>query len=94
MKENMPDVCFERSMNHNYMILSKQNGIFKEIWFDEDFKKNNLRDVYCTCHAGDRVYAYQNTEHSLGTILFKAENINQMKEITENMGEYYRVIVE
>ena len=61
----------------NYMILSKQTGVFKEIHFDEKFKKNNLLDVYCTANAGEEVFAYQNTTHSLGTILFKADTVEE-----------------
>lgn len=78
----------------NYMILSKKAGVFKEICFDPKFKKNNLLDVYCTAKPGDQVYAYQNTTHSLGTILFKAESIEEMIEITDNIEKYYTVVVD
>lgn len=78
----------------NYMILSKQDGFFKGIWFDKDFKQNNLYDVYCTANPGECVHAYRNTEHSLGTILFRADTVGQMLEITENMEKYYQVVLE
>lgn len=78
----------------NYMILSKQTGIFKELYFDEKFKKNNLLDVYCTAKVGEEVFAYQNTTHSLGTILFKADTVQEMIEITGNIENYYQVVVE
>lgn len=78
----------------NYMILSKETGIFKEVHFDESFKKNNLLDVYCTANAGEKVFAYQNTTHSLGTILFKANTVEEMIEITDNIENFYQVIVE
>lgn len=78
----------------NYMILSKQTGIFKELQFDEDFKRNNLLDVYCTANVGDEVHVYQNTTHSMGTILFKADTVEEMIEITNNIEKYYQVIVE
>lgn len=77
----------------NYMILSKSAGTFDDIWFDEKFKNNNLLHVYCTCKKGQRVHAYQNTTHSLGTIIFKTENVSDMLEITNNMEKYYRVEV-
>ena len=77
----------------NYMILSTKSGTFKGLWFAENFRKNNLMDVYCTYHEGDEVHAYQNTTHSLGTILFKADSVEQMMEITQNMENYYRVLV-
>lgn len=78
----------------NYMILSTVSGKFKEIWFDENFQKNNLLDVYCTSAPGEEVRAYQNTTHSLGTILFKASSVEEMIQITENIEKYYKVIVE
>lgn len=78
----------------NYMIYSITSGKYKGLWFDEQFKKNNLVDVYCTYHEGDKVTAYQNTTHSLGTILFKAESIDEMIKITNNIENYYKVITE
>lgn len=78
----------------NYMILSTVSGKFKELWFDDEFKKNNLLDIYCTANVGDDVFAYQNTTHSLGTILFKAENLEEMINITNNIENYYKVVVE
>lgn len=78
----------------NYMIYSITSGKYKELWFDERFKKDNLLDVYCTYNAGDDVVAYQNTTHSLGTILFKAESVDEMINITNNIENYYRVITE
>ena len=78
----------------NYMILSTVSGKFKGLWFEECFKANNLLDVYCTYSLGDDVMAYQNTTHSLGTILFKARNIEEMKQIAENIDKYYKVLVE
>ncbi len=83
-----------RGCYSNYMIYSTVSGKYKGIWFDETFKKNNLLDVYCTYSEGDTVSAYQNTTHSLGTILFKAESVEQMIEITGNMEKYYKVITE
>lgn len=78
----------------NYMIYSISSGKYKGLWFEENFKKNNLLDVYCTYKENDEVTAYQNTTHSLGTILFKADSVEEMIEITKNMEKYYKVITE
>ena len=77
----------------NYMIYSTQSGVYRGIEFSESFRKNNLLDVYCTYAAGDPVHAYQNTSHSLGTILFKADSVEEMIALTENMEENYKVLV-
>lgn len=77
----------------NYMILSTVTGEFEGLWFDEKFANENLLDVYCTYKKGDKVKAYQNTTHSLGTIIFKAKTIDEMIELTSNIEKYYRVLV-
>ncbi len=77
----------------NYMIYSTLDGTYKGIDFDEKFKENNLVDVFCTYNIGDEVHAYQNTTHSLGTILFKANSVEEMIVITNNMEKYYKVLV-
>lgn len=78
----------------NYMIFSTKSGHFKSLNFDENFKKNNLLEVHCTAKVGDEIYAYRNTTHSLGTILFKASSIDEIVEITTNMDKYYRVVLD
>ena len=78
----------------NYMIMSTKSGNFKGLWFDDKFKEENLLDVYCTCEIGEKVYAYKNTTHSLGTIIFQAKNIEEMLEITNNINRYYKVVIE
>lgn len=77
----------------NYMIYSTVSGKFDKLWFDEKFEKNNLLDVYCTYSVGDDVQAYQNTTHSLGTIIFKANSVEEMIELTDNMEKNYKVMV-
>ena len=77
----------------NYMIYSTVSGKFDGIWFDEKFEKENLLDVYCTYSVGDDVQAYQNTTHSLGTIIFKANSVEEMIELTNNMEKNYKVMV-
>lgn len=55
--------------------------------------KSNLLEVHCTAQPGDEVHAYQNTSHSLGTILFKANSVDEMIALTSNMEKHYRVEV-
>ena len=77
----------------NYMIYSTSSGKFKGIEFDPVFQRDNLLEVHCTAAVGDEVHAYQNTSHSLGTILFKAKTVEEMISITSNMENYYKVLV-
>ncbi len=77
----------------NYMLFSKENGEFVGIRFAPDFEQNNLVELHCTYQPGDQVHAYSNTTHSMGTVLFRADSIEQMKEITENLEKYLWVEV-
>lgn len=78
----------------NYMIMSHIGGKFKGIKFDDDFEKNNLLNVYCTYKTGDTVTPYKNTTDSLGTIIFKADSVEDMISITSDIDKYYKVEVE
>lgn len=95
MGEDISDLkmCTTTGIWSNYMIYSTEEGSFRGIWFDEKFKHNNLLNVYCTYDIGDKVEAYRNTTHSLGTLIFKADSIEEMKDITEHMDKHYKVMV-
>ncbi len=77
----------------NYMILSTVSGKFNGIWFDEQFQRKNLLEVHCSYKTGDQVTAYQNTTHSLGTLLFKAASWDEMIHIVNSIDTKYRVLV-
>ena len=42
MKETMPEISFERSMNHNYMILSRCNYFGQEDSGGMDYRTKML----------------------------------------------------
>jgi len=94
--EECSDLCMRKTVGYysNYMIYSTIPGKFIGIWFNDSFKEKNLLEVHCTYSYGDEVHAYQNTSHSLGTILFRADSLEEMIDITENMEKQYRVMVE
>lgn len=77
----------------NYMIMSTESGKFKGLCFDDEFRKKNLLEVHCTAHEGDDVHEYRNTSHSMGTILFRADSLDEILNLTRNIMKYYRVEV-
>lgn len=78
----------------NYMLMSRKDGVFKGLWFDESFERDNLLEVHCTAKEGDEVRAFKNTSGSLGTIIFKADSLEEIIELTSHMDAYYRVVVD
>lgn len=77
----------------NYMIYSTRSGVFERLVFDSAFEKNNLLEVHCTAKRGDAIRSYQNTAHSLGTILFKTATVDEMIGIISNIERCYQVQV-
>ncbi len=99
IKGALGEVCNDLKMTDtkgfwsNYMIMSTVSGKFKDLWFDEEFRKKNLLEVHCTAIEGDEVHTYRNTSHSMGTILFKADSLDEMMNLTSNIMKYYKVEV-
>ncbi|MDE7417742.1 MAG: FHA domain-containing protein [Lachnospiraceae bacterium] len=82
MKENMPDVCFERSMNHNYMILSKCSFFGKSEDKSKDYRtkmllENRIPGLLPITHRlvnGESRYYYEiNSLQSLDRLYDKTE---------------------
>ena len=94
--EDCSDLCMTETTGiwSNYMIMSHSSGKFVGLEFEEGFEKNNLLDVYCTAKEGDEVRPYRNTTDSMGTILFKADSLDEMIQLTSNIENYYHVKTE
>ncbi|MDE7201879.1 MAG: FHA domain-containing protein [Lachnospiraceae bacterium] len=82
MKENMPDVSFERSMNHNYMILSKCSFFGKSEDKSKDYRtkmllENRIPGLLPITHRlvnGESRYYYEiNSLQSLDRLYDKTE---------------------
>lgn len=78
----------------NYKIMSHETGIFKRIVFDPEFEQKNLVCVYCTCKKGDEVKPYKNTSNSLGELIFMADSLEEMMNMTSDVEKFYHVEVE
>lgn len=82
MKENMPDISFERSMNHNYMILSKCSFFEKGGTQSRDYRtrmllENRIPGLLPITHRlvnGESRYYYEiNSLQSLDRLYGKTE---------------------
>ena len=76
----------------NFMLHSKQAGIFKEIWFENNFAKNNLVDCITDLKEGDEIHAFRDAGDALGTLILKYSSKNEMLNIIENMDQFVRII--
>ena len=82
MKENMPEISFERSMNHNYMILSRCSFFGKSENRNTDYRtkmllENRIPGLLPVTHRlinGESRYYYEiNSLQSLDRLYDKAE---------------------
>lgn len=75
----------------NYMIHSQKPGILKELWIDEDFRKNNIVELEMLYNPGDKIEAFTGSNGTLGTMILKFASEEEMLEKMDHMGEYIKV---
>ena len=76
------------------MIHSLQNGKLKEVWIDEEFKKNNLVEFQMQAQPGDQIQAFTGSNQTLGTMILTFASQEEMLEKMDHMEKWVRVITE
>jgi biotin carboxylase len=61
----------------NYMVHSKKTGKFKEVVIADELK-DNFVEYQTDFKEDDQVYAFENSGHALGTIVFKYSSKEEM----------------
>lgn len=77
----------------NYMVHSKKSGKFVKVKID-DALKNNFVEYQTDFKPGDEVFAFENSGHALGTMVFKYESEEEMFEKIKRLTEWVTVEVE
>lgn len=99
IKAAMGEDCSELGMApskgcwSNYMVHAKSGGKYAGIWFDEDFRRNNLVEFVTDVKVGDPVHEFRDAQDAIGTLIVKYENVGQMFDMIENMDDYVKVEV-
>ena len=78
----------------NYMVHSQTSGIFKEVWIDNNFRKNNIVEFEMLFHPGDQIEAFMGSNGTLGTMILKFESQEEMLEKMDHMDSWVKVITE
>lgn len=78
----------------NYMVHAKTSGRYSEIWFDEEFKRNNLVEFVTDVRKGDFVHEFRDAQDAVGTLIIKYDSVEQMFHMIENMDDYVKVKVD
>ncbi len=78
-----------------YMVHSDKGGILKEVWVDEEFRRNNLVEFDMLYKPGDEITAFTGSNGTLGTMIVKYASQEEMLEkMDSNMSKWVKVIVE
>lgn len=78
----------------NYMVHSQTSGILKEVWIDEDFRKNNIVEFDMLYSVGDEIEAFTGSNGTLGTMILRFSSQEEMLEKIDNMEKWVKVITE
>lgn len=94
MGEDCSDLCMvePKGFWSNYMIHSQKAGILKEVWIDEEFKKNNIVEYKMMFHIGEKIDAFTGSNGTLGTMILKYDSQEEMLEKMNHMERWVRVI--
>lgn len=77
----------------NYMVHSKISGKFKKVELADELK-NNYVEFQTDFKEGDQVYAFENSGHALGTMVFKYDSEEEMFEKIGKLTDWVKVVVE
>ncbi|MDE5963440.1 MAG: ATP-grasp domain-containing protein [Alistipes sp.] len=75
----------------NYMVHANETGKYAGIWFDEDFRKNNLVEYVTDVKEGDEVHKFRDAQDAIGTLVIKYDDPEQMFAMIEHMDDYVKV---
>lgn len=77
----------------NYMVHSKKTGKMKSVNIAEELKKNFV-EYQTDFKEGDEVFAFENSGHALGTMVFKYDTEEEMFDKIGRLTELVTVEVE
>lgn len=77
----------------NYMVHANETGKYASIWFDENFRKNNLVEYVTDVKEGDEVHKFRDAQDAVGTLVIKYDSPEQMFAMIEHMDDYVKVEV-
>lgn len=75
----------------NYMVHSLETGVLEDVYV-ADLLKENLVEYQTDYKVGDKVTAFENAGHALGTMVFKFDSKEEMFEKIAHFNELIKVV--
>lgn len=76
-----------------YALHSIKSGIFKELYIDENFRKENLVELHLYKNIGEEISEYVGSNTTVGIMILKFNSKEEMLEKIENMDDWVKIIV-
>ena len=77
-----------------YVLHSKVEGNFKELWIDTDFATNNVVEVDLWVNQGDEIHSFTAANFAIGTVVMKFASQEELESKLNAMERFIKVIVE
>lgn len=77
-----------------YAIHRNKEGVFKELYIDEQFKEKNLVEIHMNYKIGDKVPSFVGSNGTIGIMILKFESKRDMFYKIKNMEKYVKIICE
>lgn len=91
------DICLQQKDYIGFwgevILHSKDSGIFRDIWISEKIAPFVVdKDIWV--ERGMKIAPFSGANNTLGTLILKCNTREQVEDITTNVGEYIRVLVD
>lgn len=95
MGEKISNVDFEKINGYwaYFAVHSLRDGILEKIEIDEKVLKNNIIENHIIKNPGDKIEAFTGANTTLGCLLMKFDNMEQMLDMMDNHEKWINVIL-
>ena len=87
----LPDCVEPKGYLAYYAVHSYENGILKHIRISPDVEKNNIIDNHIIKHSGDEIKAFTGANTTLGILIMKFDNMDEMLHMMDNSNEWISI---
>lgn len=77
-----------------YVLHSRIDGKFKELWIEPDFAANNVIEVDLWVTQGEGIHSFTAANFAIGTVVMKFASQEELESKLSSMERYIKVIVE
>ena len=77
-----------------YVLHSRVDGKFKELWIEPDFAAKNVIEVDLWVNKGEEIHSFTAANFAIGTVVMKFASQEELESKLSSMERYIKVIVE